>query len=132
MAYRPNGLRNSGEDVPMKQFATLEDFINGSNNFMLYFQEDNFLGDRYREKPVWTRFWCEDRQFARDLMERTTMMMNELFEKQKTMTISKRDKNALPWEDLYKAYQSMSGLVAKDDPHVRKEDGSFDSYYLCR
>lgn len=109
---------NEVEVAPQREFKTLDDFISGQNNFWHYFIEYSDLGILHREKiKAYSRFKKQNFDYAVELMRKTTNLY--------------RERQQLPWKDLYQTYQLMSKLVCKSDNHVKREDGSFNDYILC-
>ena len=108
------------EPAPMKQFASLEDFLQNSNNFRLAFTapEDSVTGPIYRGQKVFQRFAILHTIFASSLIRRA-----------EGRYLADLDKTTR--EDLFNAYQRMSQLVDINDKDV-VIDGKIDDEYLCR
>ncbi len=100
--------------IPQKQFDTLDEFIDGCNNYAMLFQ---IGGEDYRETtPAYDRFKEQNLEFDSKLKQR----MNEI----------NIDNPKIPWDKLWDSYKLMSQLVYEDDPFAIKKDGSFDTTHL--
>ena len=102
--------------VPQVKFDTLEDFINGNNNFWNMFA----VSHRSRaDEPFYKRF----REIAPDLAAR--------LEREVHLSWEDRSKKSLPWEKQYpwdkmwEAYKIMSNLVCLGDPYVHEDSHGF-------
>jgi len=61
------------EIVPQIEFSRLEEFVNGQNNFFIFFLNDCFSGrDFYRQKAVFKRFQETYPEMEKELTELTT------------------------------------------------------------
>jgi hypothetical protein len=112
--------------VPQRQFASLEDFIENSNNFYAHLVVDCArprIGRKDRVWPCYERFNQSAPELAAELRKEMTMQnygrarRGEPWEK------------VFPWEKVWMAYKIMSNLVYIDDPSVEGKD---DCVYLIR
>ncbi len=147
--------------VPQIQYATVDEFRTGSNNFYFYFQEGQ-IGEMYRKREAYQRFEQQHPEFAKQLKEKCKKTSEEygpycreyeenrqarfqevvhLITEDKTLrwedAVRKYDspieiKEEKPWNELYQAYQVMSQLVYDTDRSVRREDGILDNLFLRR
>ncbi len=109
------------EIVPQIEFASLEDFVNGSNNFHRYFIGNTTPGpiehNPYRNKNVFKRF----KEEAPELEKCLTVKITNIW--------VRKSQEDWPSEQLFEAYKIMSQLVYKGDPGFNSLRPEF---YLCQ
>src|SRR3989338_8337159 len=119
--------------VPQYQYATLDEFKKGSNNFYFFFQEGS-IGDMYRKREAYQRFEAQHSEFATQLNEKYKRMSEEFnlycveHEQnrrerfQEVLQILKQDKT-LTWDNAVKKCKT---------PPIEQKDGIFDNIFLRR
>lgn len=105
--------------VTQKEYATLEDFVRGQNNFYAHFLDDCEWGQLYRKSAHFKRF-----QKAHPDMETETTRAT-------VSAIRVKPRQKLPYEQLFEAYKLMSHLVFVDDEYVMHY-GQPDKCFLIR
>lgn len=105
--------------VSLKQFKTLEEFIEAQNNFYLHFCSESIFGSDYRSNRYFIRFKEKYPQLEESAKKATLDAINSVQSKE------------LPYEILFEAYNLMSLLVYVDDPIIIRE-GRVDEYFLTR
>jgi hypothetical protein len=107
--------------APQVEYKTLEEFIERSNNFYLFFLPDCWTAQEcYRKKEAFLRFQQSNPEMDKEISGATMHAVRVAPEKPD-----------LPWEKLFEAYKKMSQLVFVDDEWVMR-DGKPDDWYLCR
>ena len=102
--------------VEQRQFASLDEFIEGQNNFYYHFLDGAAeMTEMKLERPVYQRFQAQYPEFCGELRRKATLNWQN-YRSQKVKVGSVYD--YLPMEDLFKAYQLMSELVDRNDPYV--------------
>ena len=97
--------------VPQVQFATLEEFIEGSNNFFSTFLNNH---RSRRNHPFYQRFRSLYPELCSFLEQEITI---KNYNKPR-IPIEKK----WPWEKLWEAYSLMSELIYLGDPGVIDKD----------
>jgi len=110
------------EVVSQMEFATLDDFIKGSNNYYTHFLGDAAWGKRFT--PHFKRFQEAYPEMEREVTAATDRAYNLWVEDSK-------ERAKLPYEQLWETYKIMSKLVFVDDKYIMR-DGKPDSWFLCR
>jgi hypothetical protein len=106
--------------APQIEFETLDDFIEGQNNYYAHFLDDCHLGQLYRTKKVhFKRFQEAHPEMEREVTGATVR------------AVRAEPRQRLPYEQLWETYKIMSKLVFVDDKHVMR-DGQPDKYFLTR
>ena len=114
-------IMDEEKSVYLRRFESLEDFIEGFNNFYMFFLNDCPVGEIYRRiHPCFKRFQEQNLEMEAEVTRETVKMYRE----------SGRYGD-LPNEKLWKAYKIMSKLVFRRDDSVVK-NGEVDDWYLCR
>ncbi|MBI2176446.1 hypothetical protein HYU40_03835 [Candidatus Woesearchaeota archaeon] len=90
--------------APQKQFASLDDFIKGQNNYYAHFLEGNW-GQTRRNHPHFRRFQGLYPEMERKLRSEVTAARNQPGQQ-------------MPYTQLFESYKLMSQLVFADDPGV--------------
>lgn len=107
------------EPASMKQFDSLQEFKEGSNNFFYTFVAEEGNLDSYLNR-------------RRKSVQRFSVLFPEkLMELEKIEAIDRRSLGEEDWQRLYEAYQEISQLVDIDDNSVIRA-GEVDDYLLCR
>ncbi|MAG78198.1 hypothetical protein CL616_02410 [archaeon] len=109
------------EIAPQREYETLKDFVDGQNNFYVYFREDQWAQRVYRCRPHFLRFQEANPEIEEELTALTAPAIGSRFV----------NWDILPYEKLWEAYKIMSKLVYVDDPYVMRE-GQPDAWFLCR
>jgi hypothetical protein len=101
--------------VPQVEYETLEEFVEGSDNFYLFFGSGFCSEGAYRTRNAFKRFQEAYPELEREL----------------ALQVNSNSPPELPWQKLFEAYKLMSQLVHEDDPHVMI-DGKPDKNYLTK
>lgn len=104
----------------LRQYATVEEFLEDMNNFDMFFRGG--LGEYYRERACYERFEDQYPELADAL--------------HKVFSTYQDDAREIPFDSeqahlLFRGYQAMVELVDRDDPGVC-DDGAVDPYFLNR
>ena len=94
--------------VQQIQFATLEDFIKGQNNYYAHFWTGNSWAESRRIRPHFRSFQESHPEMEADLTKKVTEAC--------TSEPPKR----IPYEELFESYKLMSEFVFDDNPAVLK------------
>jgi hypothetical protein len=106
--------------VPQKQFETIDDFINGSNNYYALFLDDCDWGLEHRETyGCFRRFQAAYPEMERQVTRATVQ------------AVRAGPLQKLPWERLWETYKLMSQFVFADDKYAT-HDGQPHREYLIR
>jgi len=104
--------------APQKEFKSLEEFIQHSNNFYCHFIDYTPMSNTcYRTREAFIRFQEKYPDFEKDLTAKTVLSFQ-----------TKRSLKELPWEELFDAYKKMSQLVYLEDEDVTHRAKDID---LC-
>ncbi|MBW2973924.1 hypothetical protein KY346_06050 [Candidatus Woesearchaeota archaeon] len=113
--------------VPQRQFASLDDFIEGNNNFYARLVVDSANSyvkpERVHLWPCYTRFAQIAPELALELKQVMTM------QNYGRATQGEPWKEVFPWDKVWEAYKIMSTLVYLGDPYV---EGIDDFSFLIR
>lgn len=105
------------EPIKVKQFTTLDEFIDGSNNFYMYFQNGNVFGEARRENSVYERF--------SELYPLATQTLTAMVTRARQHPVCD-----LPHSMLYGAYKVMTNLIDKNDKYALNSKGVPNEWYL--
>ena len=94
------------EIVEQRQFASLEEFIEGQNNYYARFLEGNPWGESRRRHPYFQRF----QELYPTLEQEVTRKTIE----------ARATRSRLPYEKLFETYKLMSVLVYAEDDGVKR------------
>jgi hypothetical protein len=101
---------NKKYKITQVEFSSLEEFIEGHNNFYAYFLDNCEWGNNKREKDYFKKFRELYPELERELTKKVThIRSNHLGIK------------SLPYEQLFEAYQKMSLLVEAENETERKK-----------
>ncbi len=104
--------------VPQHQFASLEKFIDGCNNYFSIFFDNH---SSRKDEPFYTRFREANPVLASELESNMTL------DKYNDWTVEWEKR--FPWDKLWEAYKIMSNLIHVGDPYVQ---GADDDGFLTR
>lgn len=101
--------------VPIRQFSSLDDFIENNNNFWAHMMPDS-ANSKIGWWPCYKRFEKIAPELAAELRREHTFLK----------CTGENEKN-IPWDKLWKAYKIMSQLVYEKDPYT---GGEYNFNYL--
>ncbi len=93
------------ESKKILRFSSLEEFVDGSNNFVYHFLEGKLISSRRREKEYYTQF----KQIYPELEGMTTKSISEYFENHKTLSGIYKDYERMNL--LYESYNKIVDLI---------------------
>ena len=96
--------------VPQREYSTIEEFAEDSNNFFAYFLDDCDYGEMKRGKPHFKRF------------QEANPDLEEVITKEVVRCIRQTPRLKLPYPQLWEAYKLMSQFVFISDPYVEVSD----------
>lgn len=112
--------------APQIEYKTLDDFIEGQNNFHFHFLDDCDTGLLYRTAPHFKRFQDANPDLEKAITKAVVEAVRIARNESRQNLISN-----LPYDKLYEAYNLMSKLVFTDDTYVM-HNGQPDCFFLCR